>query len=112
MPGSLHCLSFGFEPSQTLSVGPGGWGEICSSGSARAVLGEPSPSVSKRLAGLLIVVPKPRGRELMGSYFFGVTLIGSSSPFQVEEAGLALRLSRSSCWLLNAFFVDVIKYCL
>lgn len=71
MPGRLHCLSFGFEPSQTLSVGPGGVGGDLFISSARAVLGELSPGVSKRLAGLLVVVPKPRGRELMGPHFRG-----------------------------------------
>lgn len=42
-----------------------GGGGICSSGSARSVLGELSPGVSKRLAGLSVVTPKHRGRVLI-----------------------------------------------
>lgn len=61
----------GLSQARLFLLVQGVWGEICSSGSARAVLGELSPGVSKRLAVLSVVVPKPRGRELVGPHFLG-----------------------------------------
>lgn len=59
----LSCLAasivsvLGLSQARLFSVGPGGWGEICSPGPARSVLGELSPGVSKSLAGTSVLIP-------------------------------------------------------
>lgn len=81
MPGSLYCLTFGFEPSPTLLVLGG---EIHRSGWSKSVfLGNPSPALSEGNVERFMD-PLRLGK-------IGVLIkLGSSTLFKVEAKGFVL----------------------